>query len=135
MPTICVGINLDGFWQEKTPVVNSAFLAGYYFNADSFWYTVNEYDGLNPIRAFGGTYILKKDSIELRVEYIKRMAYNVNGICRDPFSPANNQWSILENGTEVIDTLDMPQFFVLPLKMDSQTLMIDDVPFYLTKEQ
>ncbi|MDE6487167.1 MAG: hypothetical protein K2L76_06685, partial [Muribaculaceae bacterium] len=43
--------NVDGVWQEKTHIVNSAFFARYTINADSIWYSVNEYDGLNPIRS------------------------------------------------------------------------------------
>ena len=38
--------DLAGIWQEKTPVVNSAFLATYTISADSFWYSVNEYDDI-----------------------------------------------------------------------------------------
>ena len=125
--------DLNGIWQEKTPVVNSAFLATYTISADSFWYSVNEYDGLNPIRSFGGTYTLNNDSISLRIQYIKRISYT--GICRDQFSTANNQWSILEKGTLITDTLTTPQCFVLPIKKMSNTLFIDDIPFYLISEE
>ena len=105
--------DLNGIWQEKTPVVNSAFLATYTISADSFWYSVNEYD----------------DSINLRIQYIKRISYP--DICRDQFSSANNQWSILEKGTLITDTLPTPQCFVLPIKMASNTLFIDAIPLYL----
>ncbi len=125
--------DLNGIWQEKTPVVNSAFLATYTISADSFWYSVNEYDGLNPIRSFGGTYTINNDSISLRIQYIKRIPYT--DICRDQFSPANNQWSILEKGTLITDTLPTPQCFVLPIKMASNTLFIDDIPFYLISDE
>ena len=30
--------NLDGVWQEKTHIVNSALLARYTINTDSIWY-------------------------------------------------------------------------------------------------
>lgn len=125
--------DLNGIWQEKTPVVNSAFLATYTISADSFWYSVNEYDGLNPIRSFGGTYTIYNDSINLRIQYIKRISYT--DICRDQFSSANNQWSILEKGTLITDTLPTPQCFVLPIKMASNTLFIDDIPFYLISDE
>lgn len=78
--------NVDGFWQEKTHIVNSAFLARYTINADSIWYSVNEYDGLNPIRSFGGTYTIDRDSISIRIQYIKRVSHTA--ICRDQFLPA-----------------------------------------------
>ncbi|WP_279150956.1 hypothetical protein, partial [Muribaculum intestinale] len=56
-------------------------------------------------------------------------------ICRDQFSSANNQWSILEKGTLITDTLPTPQCFVLPIKMASNTLFIDDIPFYLISDE
>ncbi|WP_336526301.1 hypothetical protein, partial [Bacteroides acidifaciens] len=121
--------NVDGVWQEKTDIVNSAFLARYTINADSIWYSVNEYDGLNPIRSFGGTYTINRDSISIRIQYIKRVSYTA--ICRDQFLPASNQWSILDEGSLTTDTLPAPQIFVLPIKMEGKTLVIDDVPFYL----
>lgn len=128
IPAVCFGINLDGFWLEKTPVVASAYLAGYHFHADSFWYSVNEYDGLNPIRAFGGTYILEKDSIELNVLYIKRKSNLV--IYRDPYSTVNREWAVDESGTLIVDTLAAPQLFVLSIEKDSQKLTIEGTPYY-----
>ena len=97
----------SGVWQEKTDIVNSAFLARYTINADSIWYSVNEYDGLNPIRSFGGTYTIDRDSISIRIQYIKRVSHTA--ICRDQFLPANNQWSILDEGSLATDTLPAPQ--------------------------
>ena len=125
--------NLDGVWQEKTHIVNSAFLARYTINADSIWYSVNEYDGLNPVRSFGGTFTINNDSITIRIHHIKRVSYTA--ICRDQFLPANNQWSILDEGTLVTDTLPVPQLFVLPIKIEDKTLVIDDVPFYLITDE
>lgn len=125
--------NVDGVWQEKTDIVNSAFLARYTINADSIWYSVNEYDGLNPIRSFGGTYTIDRDSISIQIQYIKRVSHTA--ICRDQFLPANNQWSILDEGTLVTDTLPAPQLFVLPIKIEPKTLVIDDVPFYLITDE
>ena len=125
--------NFDGVWQEKTDIVNSAFLARYTINADSIWYSVNEYDGLNPIRSFGGTYTIDRDSISIRIQYIKRVSHTA--ICRDQFLPANNQWSILDEGSLATDTLPAPQIFVLPIKIETKTLVIDDVPFYLITDE
>lgn len=125
--------NVDGVWQEKIHIVNSAFLARYTINADSIWYSVNEYDGLNPIRSFGGTYTIDRDSISIRIQYIKRVSHTA--ICRDQFLPANNQWSILDEGTLVTDTLPTPQLFVLPIKIETKTLVIDDIPFYLITDE
>ena len=94
---------------------------------------MNEYDGLNPIRSFGGTYTIDRDSISIRIQYIKRVSHTA--ICRDQFLPANNQWSILDEGTLVTDTLPAPQLFVLPIKIETKTLVIDDVPFYLITDE
>lgn len=94
---------------------------------------MNEYDGLNPIRSFGGTYTIDRDSISIRIQYIKRVSHTA--ICRDQFLPANNQWSILDEGTLVTDTLPAPQLFVLPIKIETKTLVIDDIPFYLIADE
>lgn len=125
--------NFDGVWQEKTDIVNSAFLARYTINADSIRYSVNEYDGLNPIRSFGGTYTIDRDSISIRIQYIKQVSHTA--ICRNQFLPASNQWSILDEGSLATDTLPAPQIFVLPIKIETKTLVIDDVPFYLITDE
>ena len=63
----------NGFWQEKTQNVSDAYLGGYHFTDKTFEYTINGYDGLNPITAFGGEYAIKNGKIFFSVTEVSNI--------------------------------------------------------------
>lgn len=67
VPIIILRADINGFWQEKTPSVSSGYLSGYQFQDSTFQYRTNEYDCLNPIRYFGGTYSMQSDTLILHI--------------------------------------------------------------------
>ena len=116
-----------GFWQENTFDVSSANLGGYYFNNDSFEYRVNEYDNLNPIRSFGGTYKIFCDSIQFRVLYVKMLTKG--SIQRSQITSYNGSW---EYSGEEFTTIwfDNPTINEAEIKLNKDTLQIDGNTYY-----
>ncbi len=116
-----------GFWQEHTMDVTSANLGGYYFNNDSFEYHVNEYDVLNPIRCFGGTYKLFHDTIQFKVLYMKVLTSG--SIQRSQITTYNDSW---EYSGKDINTIwfDTPTINEAEIKLNRDTLQIDGNVYY-----
>lgn len=117
----------NGFWQEKTQNVSDAYLGGYHFTGKTFEYTINGYDGLNPITALGGEYAIKNGKIFFTVTYIKKV---VGGqLCRSETSTLNDSWSI-EGGKMSIVKLNPTIKAIANIEISDNYLMIDKQKFY-----
>lgn len=117
----------NGFWQEKTQNVSNAYLGGYHFTGKTFEYTINGYDGLNPITAFGGEYAIKNGKIFFSVTYIKKA---VGGqLCRSETSTLNDSWSI-EGSKISIVKLNPSIKAIANIKIGDNYLIIDKQKFY-----
>ena len=117
----------SGFWQEKTSSVSDAYLGGYNFTDTTFEYTINGYDGLNPITAFGGKYLIKKGKIFFTVTYIRK---NIGGqLCRSLTSTLNDSWSI-EGGKITVVKLNSVVTANANIEIFNDYLVIDKQKFY-----
>jgi hypothetical protein len=117
----------NGFWQEKTQNVSDAYLGGYHFTGKTFEYTINGYDGLNPISALGGEYTIKNGKIFFIVTYIKKV---VGGqLCRSETNTLNDSWSI-EGGKMSIVKLSPVIKAVAIIEINGSYLIIDKQKFY-----
>lgn len=120
----------SGFWQGKTPDITDAYLGGYNFTDSTFEYTINGYDGLNPITAFGGTYHIKDGKILFAVTYIKKI---IGGqLCRSLTSTLNDSWSI-EDGMIIIEKLNPVVNANATIEILMDYLLIDKKEFYKVK--
>jgi len=121
----------NGFWQEKTPNVSDAHLGGYHFLNKTFEYTINGYDGLNPISALGGYYTINNGRIYFTVTYIKK---NIGGkLCRGETSTLNDSWSI-EGGKISIEKINPVIKTTANIEINYNYLMIDKQKFYKVDE-
>jgi len=117
----------NGFWQEKTQTVSDAYLGGYHFTGKTFEYTINGYDGLNPITALGGEYTIKNGKIIFTVIYVKKV---VGGqLCRSETSTQNDSWS-MEGGKISIVKLNPTIKAIANIEISDNYLMIDKQKFY-----
>ena len=116
-----------GFWQENTLDVSSAYLGGYYFCNDSFEYRVNEYDELNPIRCFGGTYKIFGDSIQFKVLYMKILSKG--SIIRSQITSYNDSWEYTGKEFNTV-WFDNPTINAAEIKLNVDTLQIDGNAYY-----
>lgn len=116
-----------GFWQEKTSNVSDAYLGGYYFTDSTFEYTINGYDGLNPINALGGKYTIKNNVIYFTVEYIKK---TIGGtLCRSMTTTLNDTWSI-EGGKLTTTKLKSAVKATAKIELFKDYIIIDKQKFY-----
>ena len=118
-----------GFWQEKTSSISDAHLGGYNFTNTTFEYTVNGYDGLNPISAFGGKYIIKNGKIFFTVTYLKK--YTGGQLCRSQTSTLNDSWAI-EGGKITMVKLKPAISANASIEVSNDCLVIDRQKYYKT---
>lgn len=117
----------NGFWQEKTANISDAYLGGYNFTNTTFEYSINGYDGLNPITAFGGKYTIKKNKIFFTITYMKK---NIGGrLCRSETYTLNDSWSI-EGGKTTVIQLNPVINSNANIEMLDDCLVIDRQKFY-----
>jgi len=97
----------------------------------TFEYSINGYDGLNPISTLGGTYSIKNGKIFFTVIYIKKV---VGGqLCRSKTSTINDSWSF-EGGKISIVKLNPAIKAVAIIEINANYLMIDKQKFYKVDE-
>ena len=139
-PITVTAQTLSGLWHEKSPVVGSGYGGRYYFTESTFEYRVSEYDQLNPIRTFGGTYRQEGDSITFTVTYYNILTHF--GISRDVIVGTNNQWAYcfpVKDGRECADeqvvTLETPCVSDAAFRRDGEhCLWIDGDIYYKIEE-
>ncbi|UOQ71522.1 hypothetical protein [Hymenobacter cellulosilyticus] len=123
------GQSVVGTWQVGTKVVSNGPQASDVFKADkTFEYQVNTDDGLQRIRAIGGTYTTGRGYIELRVAYTTEI---VGGTLeRSHINVSNDSWT-LEGGKLEKRKLAKPVTEVLEIKfLSTEVLTIDENKFY-----
>ncbi|NLI37599.1 MAG: hypothetical protein GX416_13955 [Bacteroidales bacterium] len=84
----------NGFWQNGTSKIEVKLNAGYFFSKNhKFEYIISEYDGLNPIITFGGTYSIKNKNIKFYITYVKK---RIGGkLSRDSQYRLNDSWAFI----------------------------------------
>lgn len=117
----------NGFWQEKTQNVSDAYLGGYRFTNSEFEYSINGYDGLNPISAFGGKYVVQNGKIIFTVTYMKKI---IGGqLCRSETSTLNDSWAI-EGGKVMSLKLDKAVKAVAKINIFTDYIQIDNQKYF-----
>jgi len=123
---LCQAKKLSGRWQTQTAEISDTYLGNYLFNDSIFNYTINGYDGLNPIQVLGGTYFIKSDTIFFTVKYIKNM---IGGkLERSEIYTQNDSWAF-EGGTIETVNLTPPVHTVATFKLQNDILLIDERKF------
>jgi hypothetical protein len=121
----------NGFWQEKTPNVSDSYLGGYHFVNSDFEYTINGYDGLNPVSAFGGKFIIKKGNIIFTITYMKKV---IGGqLCRSETCTLNDSWAI-EGGKVTKVKLDKAIKAMAKIEIHADYLLIDKQKYFRIEE-
>ena len=123
---LCHAQKLSGRWQTQTSEIFDTYLGNYLFTDSTFKYTIDGYDGLNPIQALGGIYIIKFDTIFFTVKYIKKL---VGGkLVRSEECTDNDSWAF-EGGN--IETVNLVPYVhaIATFKLRNDTLWLDERRF------
>jgi hypothetical protein len=123
--------NLSGRWQSQTSEISDSYLGNYLFADSTFIYTINGYDGLNPIQVLGGIYSTKFDTLFFTVLYIKRM--EGGKLERSEIYTQNDSWAF-ENGKITTESLNPPVHAVATFRLQNEILWIDERKFYKIHE-
>ena len=126
---------LQGLWQIGTPDLSDAYLGNYTFSDSTFMYNINGYDGLNPIRSLGGTYIIKSDTIYFTVKYIKKI---IGGqLCRSHIYTSNDSWEMYSDTIhteKLVPPICATSFIKFLKTKDNDVLLLDGRQYYKIKE-
>ena len=123
---LCFSQKLSGRWQTQTPEISDAYLNNYFFTDTTFEYHISEYDGLNPINALGGKYLIKLDTIYFTVTYIKK---RVGGqLERSEIYTENDSWAF-EGGIDKSINLMPPIHATATFKLQDSVLWLDEMRF------
>lgn len=131
LPSLSAEVLPDGIYQAYSCGVGSGFAQRYEFKADSFRYYRSEYEGLNPLRYFGGSYYIDGDSVKLNIMYYVEGVYTPMELDYDPRIPiASFGWEKKNYVGDKNIHLKSPQSFVLPIKITADSIVFDGNAYY-----
>ena len=120
---------LEGFWQEDNNLIAAGYLGGYTFSKDTFKYSINEFDGLNPIRTIGGFYSIKNGIITFCATYMQKNNECI-GLHRDELGSISDNWTWGKFGKLVTIKLVPKVKASATFKKEKDFIKIDDKKYY-----